>query len=89
MSEEGKHYTWDVVKVRLPRTVSRSRHEPSDLRISGDGSKVFVLDDRSIHAWFTRTGADAGRLLRESNAEPLKGPPVVHEVWLAYSKQMG
>ena len=91
VTEEGEYHIWDVVRGRLLRTVGRSWYEPSDLRISEDGSKLFVLDDQSIQAWSTWTGADAGRFLRESDAEPLNGPLVVHgsQVWLGYPKQMG
>jgi len=88
---EGEYHIWDMVRGRLLRTVGQSWYEPSDLRISEDGSKVFVLEDQSVQAWSTWTGTDADRFLRELNAELLKGPFVVHgsQEWLRYPKQIG
>ena len=40
-----------------------------DLRISGDGSKVFVLGEKSIQAWSVQTGEVVGQVRLE--VEPL------------------
>jgi len=47
---------WDTEKQKLLRTINRPRYEISDLRISGDGSKVLCLYHYSIQAWSLWTG---------------------------------
>jgi WD40 repeat protein len=56
---EGIHI-WDTKKGELLRVVKTDRLSPRDLRISGDGSKVFLLDQRFIQAWSMWTGEAVG-----------------------------
>ena len=48
------------------RTVDASSDQPAkDLRISGDGSRLFFLDNKSIRAWSTWTGDPSGEVMLE------------------------
>jgi len=47
---------WDTEKGKLLRTINKPRYAISDLRISGDGSKVLCLQYYSIQAWSLWTG---------------------------------
>ena len=91
-SGEGRYNIWDAEKGQLLRIAGGAQSEPSDLRISGDGSKVFVLTNQSIHARSTQTGKVVGRVRSESDPGWLeeKGPLIVQgsKVWLA-QKHMG
>jgi len=53
---------WDAEKGELLITVYPSRGDIRDLRISGDGSKVFCLTKDSIKAWSIWTGALMGEV---------------------------
>jgi len=53
---------WDTEKGELLRTVDTPENNIMDLRISGDGSRVFCLHDLSIQAWSIWTGEAAGRV---------------------------
>ena len=50
---------WDIEKEKLLFLVDRPEGL-EDLKISGDGSKVFLLDERSIKAWSMQTGKPVG-----------------------------
>jgi len=51
---------WDTEKDESPRRVKISPLLTRGIRISGDGSKVFCLHERSIQAWAIQTGEAVG-----------------------------
>jgi len=55
-------YIWDVEKGELLQTVDGPQGRVLDLRISGDGSKVFCMEWYFIHAWCTWTGEVIGKV---------------------------
>ena len=58
-------YIWDVEKEELLKTVDLVQHgneEVENVRISGDGSKVFCLWWKSIQAWSIWTGDCVGKV---------------------------
>ena len=59
VGEPGEIHVWDAQKGEPLRTFGRFWSRVLDLKISGDGSKVFLLDDQSIRAW-TLTGEVVG-----------------------------
>ena len=52
----GEIHIWDVEKGELLQTVDGPWSGVTDLRISGDGSKIFCMDYFSIGAWYIWTG---------------------------------
>jgi len=66
---DEKIYIWDLEKGEVLQTVDAPRHQyrdqknqHEDLRISGDGSKIFYLCSGSIQAWSIQTGEVVGRV---------------------------
>ena len=57
---EGKIRIWDVEKGELLSEADVPRPDVLDLRISGDGSKIFCLTQEYIEAWDVWTGEAAG-----------------------------
>ena len=57
---DEKIHIWDLEKGELLQTVGTPRDELEDLRISGDGSKIFCLYYRHIQAWSIQTGEAMG-----------------------------
>ena len=55
IGEPGEIHVWDAQKGEPLRTFGEFWSRVLDLKISGDGSKVFLLDNQSIRAW-TLTG---------------------------------
>ena len=55
-STDKKLWIWDTEKGELLRIINIPRGRIEDLRISGDGSKVFYLHNDSIQAWSIQTG---------------------------------
>jgi WD40 repeat protein len=56
-------YIWDTEKGEALQTVDASSYDwPRDLKISGDGSKVFCLDSGTIRAWSIWTGEAASEV---------------------------
>ena len=51
----NKIHIWDAEKKELLLEIDTS-YSPEDLRISGDGSRVFTLHGSSICVWSTQTG---------------------------------
>ena len=51
---------WDVEKEKLLFKVDGPERS-DDLKISGDGSRVFLLDPRSLYAWSIQTGGNVGK----------------------------
>jgi len=58
----GDIHIWDLEKSELLRTVNRTGHNVSSIRISGDGSRVFCLDQGFIRAWSVLTGEVMGEV---------------------------
>ena len=59
---DGKIHIWDVEKEKLLHEITAPWSDIDDIRISGDGSKVFCLHNRSIGAWSTWTGDTVGEV---------------------------
>ena len=55
-------HIWDVEKGRLIQVVNIPNDQVEDVRISGDGSKVFCLHEEFIQAWSTWTGEAMGEV---------------------------
>ena len=57
---------WDVEKSELLQQIHTSFNHPlRDLRISGDKSKIFCMDEGSIQAWSVQTGEAMGEVKLE------------------------
>jgi WD40 repeat protein len=63
----GKIHIWDTKKGEL-QVVDADSDEIRDLRISGDGSKVFLLAGKSIQAWSMWTGEAVGKVKLEDKS---------------------
>ena len=57
-----EYHIWDVYKGQLLRTFHNSFPFPLDLKISGDGSRIFALGSRCIAAMSMQTGEEVGRV---------------------------
>ena len=81
---DEKIHIWDPEKGELLQTVDTPRDELEDLRISGDGSKIFCLYYRHIQAWSMQTGEAVGRV--EVGWFPLRRFLTVDDtrVWIYY-----
>ena len=60
--KEEEFHIWDVYKGQLLRRFRSPSFNIWDLKISGDGSKIFGLGYNRIQAVFMQTGEDAGRV---------------------------
>jgi len=60
-------HIWDVEKEMLLQTIDTTWGNVDNIRISGDGSKVFCLRDTSIKAWSTWTGEVVGKAKVEAS----------------------
>ena len=62
-------HIWDAEKCEplLEVAISQSDSDIEDIRISGDGSQVFCLNNKSIEAWSIWTGQNVGRVETVSN----------------------
>jgi len=58
-NSEENIYIWDTEKGEFALEIDAPGF-PEDLRISGDGSRVFALHAYSIYAWSIRTGETVG-----------------------------
>ena len=59
---DQKIHIWDVEKSELLQIVDAPGLGTRGLRISGDGSKVFCLIERSIQVWSIQTGGAVGQV---------------------------
>jgi len=60
-SDQGwKVHVWDAEKGELQKMDGTKSH-PRSLRISGDGSIVFLVDDYNLQAWSIQTGVPGGK----------------------------
>ena len=83
--EDGKIHVWDVEKGESLQILDiQSTHWPKDFRISGDGSKVFLLYEEHIQAWSIWTGQVVGEVLLEGI--PLDDSLIVDRsrVWVCF-----
>jgi len=63
-----KIHIWDTEKEKQPRKVAaRSNFSTTSLKISGDGSQVFLLDCEHIQALSTETGEVVGKVRLEGD----------------------
>ena len=60
--EDSKIHFWDVEKGELLQMVDAPGQGVKGVRVSGDGSKVFCLDETSIQAWSISTGEAVGKV---------------------------
>jgi len=59
---DKKIHIWDVEKGELLQTVDKPQGSDVNLKISGDGSKVFHMTAFDIHALYTLTGKVMGKV---------------------------
>ena len=67
-SKDKKICIWDGEKGELPQMVDTPISRAKGVRISGDGSMVFCLAEKSIQAWSILTGEPMGKV--ELGGEP-------------------
>jgi len=80
-SNQGwKIHVWDAGKGEL-QTMGGIRHQLRGLRISGDGSSVFCVDDYDIQAWSIQTGVSVGKV-----PLGLEYPNLLDPLWIDGSK---
>ena len=60
--KDKKIHVWDTGNEKLLLEVSEAYQEPNNIKISGDGSKIFLLCDPFIWAWSTQMGTAIGRV---------------------------
>jgi len=79
---DGKINIWDAEKGKLLQTINISGGHVIDLRVSGDGSKVFCLYERSIQAWDIWTG----EVVAKVESRPTMEITVTDgsKVWISY-----
>ena len=65
---EGQIHIWDTKRGELLRVMKADSYGTRDFRISGDGSKVFLLAGRFIKAWSLRTGEAVGEVELEDES---------------------
>jgi WD40 repeat protein len=66
--KDEKIHIWDTKKGELLQVVEADQTGVRDLKISGDGSKVFLLAGRFIKAWSLRTGEAVGEVELEDKS---------------------
>ena len=88
-TDEKEYRVWDIGEGQLLRTMRSSLDEILELRISGDGTKIFGLGSECIEVWSIQTGEDVGHV--ELRNEERQGRLVVHGsiVWLTGSGDVG
>jgi len=80
-SDQGwKVYVWDAEKGDLQK-MDGTTYQPKGLRISGDGSRVFCVDNINLQAWSIQAGEPAGKV-----SLGLKYPYLFNPLWIDGSK---
>jgi len=79
----GKVHIWDVEKEEIIWMLGQSWSRALDLKISGDGSKVFLLNHQSIQAWNISTGEYIGEV-KFKGQQPQGLTVYGSRVWLSY-----
>ena len=90
-SSRWVYHIWDVGKGKL-RTTYPAPGVLYDIRVSGDGSKIFGLCPGQINALWTQTGKNAGCVKGEALLiDPWDKTIMTHgyKVWIAGSEDMG
>ena len=64
---DQKISVWDIEKEKLLNEIAAPWSDIDDIRISGDGSKVFCLQNGSIGAWSTWTGESVGQIKADTD----------------------
>ena len=68
--KDGEIHIWDLEKGESLQTLDiQSTDWPYDFRISGDGSKVFLLYKKFIQAWSIQTGEVVGKVTLEGEPQ--------------------
>jgi len=94
---DGKINIWDAGQGELLHTIDVPGGTVKDLRVSGDGSKVFCLYEESIQAWdiWTREAVGKGEFQSNKNKESFfsSSPSIVatdaSKVWINAGFFMG
>ena len=87
--EENNIHIWDSEKGKLQIELMEFENSIVDVRISGDSSKIFALQDatfeRSLQAWSTLTGEHIGQV--DFEHYPIKKSITVDgsRIWLCFS----
>ena len=83
-SREGSIKIWDTKKARFLQQVSVSPGTRGSLRVSGDGSQVFLHTGKFIQAWSIQTGKVLGKV--EVGESLLPGSPHVDgsKIWVSF-----
>jgi len=76
-------HVWDAKKSELQTMDGTRMDQPRGLRISGDGSRVFYVDDYDLQAWSIQTGEPVG----DVSLGP-KYPYHLDPLWIDGSKVM-
>ena len=82
---DKKIHIWDAKQGEPLHEVDiPSNHGFRDLRISGDGSKVFFVDDDSLQSWSIQTGDATGEVKLEGNLSSY--PPTMDgsRIWVYF-----
>ena len=66
----GRIHIWDPEKGEHPTVDVPSSSQTAGLRILGDGSKVILLDNKSICAWSIQTGEVVGNVRFKGKSRP-------------------
>jgi len=89
---------WDAEKGELLQTINVPAGGVGDLRISGDGSKVFCSYKESIQAWDIRTGEAVGEVRAQDVGSHFRAGKKVHlgilgiegsKIWVVFSTSEG
>jgi hypothetical protein len=63
-------HIWDAMESGYLQVVETNQPGARDLKISGDGSKAFLLTKRFIQVWFMWTGKTVGQVELEDDSCP-------------------
>ena len=82
--EGGKIHIWDAEKQELLLQVGKLQYLMGNLKISGDGSKVFILKEGHLKAWSILTGEERGSVVAGVSEPRIKSPLTVDssKVWV-------
>jgi len=84
--KDQKIYIWDGEKDEFLQVVDTPASSVMGVRISGDGSKVFCLAEKSIQAWSIWTGEPMGKVEMELEDEAYFDPFYVDgsKIWVCF-----
>ena len=81
---QKKIHIWDTDKGELLQTADIYGHKPGNLRISGDGSKVFCHTEGFIQAWSIQTGEAMGKVEVEDGLIPGSLHVDCSKIWVSF-----